>query len=850
MFRFLQMVAVAILLVGVIFLFRKRSKAFVTGLSIVLLLSSICSGVIIAAIPLPTESVRIEATGEKNPASQGNIIGIRGYIAGGKEYAFEEPAEGAWYYSKDDRAYLWLNEGDERLTEPLTGEITVEVPIGASRKLVFLTGDQYGVARVSDNDKSKTYDLYGDGAETAKVKISDSNRSYVVFVKLCRLAGYCLLMIAALAAALCLVENMAKENLIKLVYFILSIVATLTFYLNFTLTGRSGRTLYALVYDFMRSFPQGNYVLAIILVPMLYKAFVNCGTRYRENFASVRGTLCIALPAGLFAVFMVLGTAFINGENTLLPIFDNELQILKSLFGVVGYFSIFFFGIAWVFHYLDELDMYKSSERKWNKPVRWYLDSLSRRPFRTALITLIILYIPYMIASYPGIFMGDTRHHLLQIYGGWDLNNAHPIVSTLFYGVCIKIGTFLFGSSNVGIFICSLSQFFFIIAIVSYAIKLLSSCNVSPKILVLLILYYAFYPRIQYWMFLMTKDIINAAFFMLFMIILYMVLSGRANRHVYFALGFADLGVILFRNDSQYVVVISLILILLGIKESRKVIGAFAACTLVFVLFWNGVLLWLQVPQTKPGWNVDFGFLFSVMAQQTGRYVRDAGEEITEEERNVIDAVFDYEQITTVYEPGDRSDGMMKIIRQSSATPEDVAAYKRVWLQMFVKHPEIYIEATLNHKYQYLYPYKMSQYIYTYPTSGEYMRQATEEINGYMGDGFVKFFYPEHLEKFREIHFGVREYFFRGPIFNILYVSSSFFWCLIIWTAYCILRKNRIAVAIIMPLLVIILVLIAGPCNGMYFRYSYPYALCLPILIVLGLHNIKLQELLTSSHQA
>ena len=848
MFRFLQVVVTVILLAGVIFLFRKRSRAFVIGLSIILLISSICSGVIIAAIPLPTETVRIEATGEKNSASQGNIIGIKSYIAGGKEYPIEKPVEGIWYYSKDDKAYLWLDNGDERLTEPLTREITIEVPVGASRKLVFLTGGQCGMVQISGNDESKTYDLYGDGAETVKIKITDSDRTYVVFVKLCRLAGYGLLVFASLATALFLAKSVAKEDLFKLLCVVLSIIATLTFYLNFALTDRSGRTLYALVYDFIRSFPQGNYVLAIILASMLYKTFVNCGSLYRENFASVRGTICIALPAGLFAGFMVLGTAFINGENTLRPIFDNELQILKSLFGVVGYFSIFFVGIVWIFHYLDKLDMYKLSVRKWIQPVQWYLGSLSRRPFKTALITLIILYIPYMIASYPAIFMGDTRHHLLQIYGCWTLNNAHPIMSTLFYGFCVKIGILLFGSSNAGLFICSLSQLIFIILIVSFIVKMLFTCGISPKIPVLLILYYIFYPRIHHWMFLLTKDIMSGAFFLLFTITLYMILTGKANAWIYVAFGIADLGVVLFRNDGQYVILISLFLIFITVKKARKMLAVISASTLTFVVLWNGALSWLHVPSTRPGQNVDFGILFCIMSQQTARYVRDAGEEVTAEERKKIDAVFDYEQITTVYEPDDRTDGMMKIIRQSSATTEDVAAYKRVWLQMFAKHPEIYVEATLNHKYQYLYPYKMPLYIYTYPTSSAYMSQVNEEINGYAGEELANFFYPKCLDRFREIYFGVREYFFRIPIFNALYMTSSFFWVLFVWFAYCILRKNKIASAITIPLLVMVLVLIAGPCNGMYFRYSYPYALCLPVLIVLGLHSVKQREFLISDH--
>lgn len=337
MFRFLQFVVACILFAGILLLFRRklhRSRGFVTGLSVVLVISAICSGVIINAIPMPTEMVRITATGEKRKKATGNIVGIKNIIVDGKQYPIDSFEEGTWFYSKDDAAHLWLNEGDKRLKKPVTQEVTLAVPVGAGRKLVFLTGEGFGVAQVSYGDEyQETYDLYKAETSIKKVTIPDSNRVYDDTIKLCRLGGYSLIIICALALAVLLEKSVEKDILRKLIYMMLSVITTLTFYIDTGLTARSGRGLFSLIYDFMRSFPAGNFVLAIILVPMLYKTFSYCGELYRKNFATVKGTLCIVLPAGLFAAFMVIGDAFIKGDNTLRPIFDNELQILKSLFG-------------------------------------------------------------------------------------------------------------------------------------------------------------------------------------------------------------------------------------------------------------------------------------------------------------------------------------------------------------------------------------------------------------------------------------------------------------------------------------------------------------------------------------
>lgn len=811
------------------------------------MISAICSGVILAATPMPTENVQISATGGKSSKSEGNIVGIKSVIVDGKEYPIsflETPAEGSWYYSKNDGAYLWLNESDERLKEPIPQQITIKIPVGAGRKLVFLSGKQFGKVQVTYGNESEEYSLYRGEAKDKTISVPDSSRIYDDFIKLCRLGGYALMIVAALLLAIWLTKRMEKDRIIKLLYMILSLVTTLTFFLNFGLTNRSGITLYHLLYDFIRSFA-GNFVLAIILVPMLYKTFCYCGALYREHFSSVRGTLCIALPAGLFAAFMIIGMAFVNGKDTLSPIFDNELQILKSLFGFVGYFAVLFFGITWIFYFLDCLDIYKISNRKRFKPVQMYLDSLTKRPFITTFLTLIILYIPYIIVSYPGILTGDAPDQFGMTYERYELHNAHPVTHTLFLKFCVKTGEAIFQTANAGLFLYSMLQFLFIIAIVSLSVKLLCSCKVSSRILLLLIAYYAFHPRVRYWMFLMTKDIINAAFLLIFMVALYMILAKKSTPYIYLTIAIGDVGAILFRHDSRYVIIISLVLILFMVRDFRKVGSILLAGTIGFVLLWNGLLSYLNIEDVKP-WNKeyeDIGFLGSIMAQQTARYVRDAGDEVTPEEREIIDAIYDYDKILSVYQPGGFSDGMLKN-RRKSDTPESMQNYKAVWLKMFWKHPEIYLEATLNHKYQFLYPTPYTTNYYSYATSAGNMNTVNNEVYEQTADPILKLHYP--VIPIRDQIQSLREQFFRIPIFNLLYTTASFFWVLFIWLAYCVLHKNKISVSLMMLLLVMVLVLIAGPSSGMYARYCYPYMLCLPIVIVLGLHNIKQQTMESS----
>ena len=266
-------------------------------------------------------------------------------------------------------------------------------------------------------------------------------------------------------------------------------------------------------------------------------------------------------------------------------------------------------------------------------------------------------------------------------------------------------------------------------------------------------------------------------------------------------------------------------------RDFRKQIGLLLAGTLCFAISWNSLLLpALDIPQDKPWTNSNTGILTFIMVQQTARYLRDAGDEITDEEGMVLSAYFDCDKLVNKYTPDDRSDGAVSAIRKS-ATEDDWKNYKLIWFKMFFKHPEIYIEAILHLKYDHLYPCIGNFQKYSWSISE--MSRINNEIPGLP----TEVFYPDSLAEFRIGYEALRESFSRIPILNAPFMTSSYLWTLFIWFAYCICRKKRSAAAILMPFLMLVLVLIAGPTNARFFRYLYPYVLGLPITIVLGLRE-------------
>lgn len=130
-----------------------------------------------------------------------------------------------------------------------------------------------------------------------------------------------------------------------------------------------------------------------------------------------------------------------------------------------------------------------------------------------------------------------VEKYFVVLYGLYELNNAHPIMHTLFIKMCIQIGNGISGSVNTGLFIYAMLQTTFVITVISLLIQLLFSMHVSSGFSILLIFYYAFHPRIQNYMMLMTKDVISATFLLIFMISLYMMFAKKQSRMLYIILG-------------------------------------------------------------------------------------------------------------------------------------------------------------------------------------------------------------------------------------------------------------------------------------------------------------------------
>ena len=150
--------------------------------------------------------------------------------------------------------------------------------------------------------------------------------------------------------------------------------------------------------------------------------------------------------------------------------------------------------------------------------------------------------------------------------------------------MCLKIGTNLFSSYNIGIFIFAIVQLVVMLLSISLLVQLLFQLQIAEKYIFMVILYYIISPRIQAYMFFITKDVFFAAFSLVFIITLYKIISNNEKKKDLVLFVVSALGTILFRNDGKYLVILSLIIVGIIYKKVFKKVVLFMVAFLFLLL--------------------------------------------------------------------------------------------------------------------------------------------------------------------------------------------------------------------------------------------------------------------------
>lgn len=336
MFLFLQMLCVVFLLAGLCAFFhsKRKTKKTIAMLCGLMLVSAYVGNMMLSWIPMATEQITLTATGETSGIAMNNEVVLIGVISDGKTYAINNATEGKWFWRGSQ--YMWRDEGDIRQPEGTTRNITLNIPIGAGRSLVFNGNPYSGMVQITFKNETNTYDLYNETFQDIPISIPDTNPVFDNAVKIGRLALFVVFILLLMAYPTFAVIYFSEDIVWKwferywdrLIYILLAICSfAIMFYngqkgsfwhdevwtLGWLYGGFPGKT--SIVYQWLNSvwfslMPYGEEYLLILSELLVAAAIYVLGTLGNMYKGKQFGVILATLGATSFPVINQCGSEF------------------------------------------------------------------------------------------------------------------------------------------------------------------------------------------------------------------------------------------------------------------------------------------------------------------------------------------------------------------------------------------------------------------------------------------------------------------------------------------------------------------------------------------------------------
>ena len=550
-----------------------------------------------------------------------------------------------------------------------------------------------------------------------------------------------------------------------------------------------------------------SYLVIAIALMALYKKF----NKYKSNKP-------FKVLAFIFASLMVLGYSYDTVSSAYL-VFGNVAFIIISIIKLLIFYKVFDISINIVYEFLYN---YKVKDIiKKNK----LIDLFNKHPFWFSFITIIICYIPYMIAFYPAVFGFDPANQVKEFMGlhtrymdsvvlldpSVTITNFNPVLHTLLLGGCFKFG-YVIGNVNFGLFIYTLIQVIFVASVLSYTISYMKKRNVSNKLLLIVLAIYAFVPIFPFYSIGTNKDMYFSCFILLYCLKLYDLIKCEQNSKNYISLFIIMLFTTLSRNNGIITIMLSLPFALIWLKNKRKEIVICLIGVLVCSFGYSKVLL----PAFKIS-NTSVREVLSIPFQQTARLAKYHPDAFSDEDKEKIDKILNFDTLGKRYRK-DLSDPVKNEFNIYT-TNEDLIDYFGVWFKGLTKYPVVYFDATINNVYGYFYPETSKWYLYY-------------KYNTKLEEAGFDYHYISNLGGMRDVLSGYGVGFPSIPIIGLIANIGFVGWVYLFLFTSLIVRKKYKYIPFILPALSFMLVCIAGPANT-YFRYSLPYIMTLPMTMCL-----------------
>lgn len=552
-----------------------------------------------------------------------------------------------------------------------------------------------------------------------------------------------------------------------------------------------------------RMYPQ--CILLFLLFLFLYRVVI-------PKIRAKHFSMSAFLTGVLFSFYLIAGECGIAYKD-LAALFKTVPQIVIVLLKICGWLPLFYIVIRAAFVYVDE---HKSL------PIKGHISSVifEKHAFFAPLLIILVCWLPYIVAFYPGFVPSDGLKQLNNFFGSGNFTDNHPAFTSMLLGWAMRLGRAI-GSDNLGIFLFTGPQMLINAAAMAGCFPLFKQLNTPGWFRKLVLADFALIPIWPNYAYSLLKDSLYMAMILLFVQMLIKIIKAprtfcsRALNLIFLMITMCFL--MLFRHEGQYV--ISLVfLTLFTLPQPRKHWKKLVPILLIplcLVNIFNRVI--------RPALSIDDAparEALTMAFRQTSSIVVNMEESLTADESDVLHELFVYEKIPEMYSISTENADLLKGQFDPWASKDAILRYLKVWLSLGIKHPLTYLNVFLCSNTRYYDPF-LTPYRDIYGWFG--IEQAE-----YVNQGLFDIYYQPRTAFLRSALINLANGLPYFPMTSLFYSLGFNAWLMIFCFAFSLRKKIHGVIIPFLPGLITFVLIQHSAVNG-FFRYMLPLLITLPL---------------------
>ena len=432
-----------------------------------------------------------------------------------------------------------------------------------------------------------------------------------------------------------------------------------------------------------------------------------------------------------------------------------------------------------------------------------------RRKYLIFILIIFLFWLPVYLAYYPGVFSYDILVQTQMLMGVDPFTSQQPIIHTLFFGACIKMGNAI---GIHGIVIYSILQMLALAAACAYVLTYMCEKKTGKVYRYLVLLFYSLNPVISIYSFSTCKNILFGACFLIFSLELIQFTKGVGKTGRLFV--FSLLGCLLLNNFIYVIVVFSVIALIFMRKSSKKLLMGLIPAIASFAII--SALIFPAMGYGKG----DTKEMLSVPLQQLV-YAKESGNMTPEQESELLSY---FEGSSYGYFQFGNAD-MIKTRFSTAVYNEKKSEFWALYRSMFTKCPKEYIYVFLRLNFPLWSPIGFELPAYTMT---KYIETSDFEVPVAGFEGFErKSVFPGLYELFER--FTSYSMLKGRPVREFVFGLSIPFWVVVICGLKVLFSRKFKKLLPLLPALLLTGTYLLGPLSNM--RYVFPNLLLIPLLI-------------------